>query len=100
MQLPSFTFPSVELQRPLPVERAQCPELQWHGVGAGAGRVLILEAIVVVVLDRSALRVEREGPEAVQMDLLAEARGQSVHEQARGGSFDVHVVGQPVPVVK
>lgn len=50
-----------------------------------------------MVLDWSATWVEWEGPEAVQMDLLAEAGGHCVHEQTRGRAFDVDVVGQPIP---
>lgn len=37
-----ITGPSVEPQRPLSVQRAQGPELQRHGVRAGAGSVLVL----------------------------------------------------------
>lgn len=88
----------MEAQRPLSVQCAQRPELQGHGVRAGAGRVLVLERVVVVVLDWSPQRVQWEGPESVEVDLLAEARGQRVHEQAGGGPLDVHFVGQPVPV--
>lgn len=71
-------------------------ELQGHGVGAGLGGVAILEAVVVVVLDRVLVLIQREGPETVEVDLVAEARGQGVHQEAGGGSFDVHLVGQPV----
>lgn len=83
----------MEPERPLSVQRAQSPELQRHGVRTGAGGVLVLQSVVVVVLDRSAVRVEREGPEAVQVDLFAEAGGHRVHEQTRGWAFDVHIVG-------
>lgn len=64
---------------------------------AGAGGVLVLQSVVVVVLDWSAVWVAWEGPEAVQMDLLAEAGGHGVHEQTRGWTFDVDIVGQPIP---
>lgn len=83
----------MEPERPLPVQRTQSPELQRHGVRAGAGGVLILQGVVVMVLDRAAVWVEWEGPEAVQMDLFAEAGGHRVHEQTRGRAFDVDVVG-------
>ena len=95
-QLPGRTVPSVEPKRPLPVQRVQCPELQRHGVGAGVRRVVVLQRVVVVVLHGLTARVQREGPEAVQVDLLAEARGHGVHQQAGGGPLDLHVVGQPV----
>lgn len=95
---PGVTGSSVEPERPLPVQCAQSPELQRHGVGTGAGRVLILQRVVVVVLDWSAAWVQREGPEAVQVDLLAEAGGHGVHEQPRGWAFDVDIVSQPIPV--
>lgn len=94
---PSAAGPGVEPQRPLSVQGAQSPELQGHGVRTGAGGVLVLQRVVVVVLDRSAVWVEREGPEAVQVDLFAEAGGHRVHEQARGWPFDVDVVGKPIP---
>lgn len=90
--------PGVEPERPLSVQRAQGPELQRHGVRTGAGRVLVLQSVVVVVLDWFAVRVEREGPEAVQVDLLAEAGGHRVHEEAGGRALDVDIVGQPIPV--
>lgn len=87
----------MELERPLSVQCAQSPELQRHGVRTGAGGVLVLQSVVVVVLDRCAARVQWKGPEAVQMELLAEAGGHGVHEQPRGWPLDVDVVGQPVP---
>lgn len=83
----------MEPERPLSVQGAQSPELQRHGVRTGAGRVLVLQGVVVVVLDRSAVRVEWERPEAVQMDLFAEAGGHRVHEQTCGWTFDVDIVG-------
>lgn len=91
-----ITGPGVELERPLSVQSAQGPELQRHGVRAGAGRVLVFQSVVVVVLDRLPVRVQGEGPEAVQMDLFAESGCQGVHEEAGGRTLDVHVVGQPV----
>lgn len=90
----------MEAERPLSVQSAQRPELQGHGVRTGAGRVLVLQGVVVVVLDRFPQWVQREGPEPVEVDLLAEARGQRVHEQTGGGPLDVHFVRQPVPVHK
>lgn len=98
--LSAVAGPSVELQRPLSVQHTQGPELQRHGVRTRAGRVLVPQGVVVVVLDRFALRVEREGPEAIQMDLLTEAGGQRVHEETRGWTLDVDVVGQPITVDK
>lgn len=96
----SATGPGVEAERPLSVQCAQRPELQGHGVRTGAGRVLVLQGVVVVVLDWFPQRVQWEGPEPVEVDLLAEARGQRVHEQTSGGPLDVHFVGQPIPVHK
>lgn len=90
---PSATGASVEPQRPLSVQRAQRPELQGHGVRTGAGRVLVLQSVVVVVLDRSSLRVVPEGPEAVEMDFFAEAGGHRVHEEPGGRTFYVDIVG-------
>lgn len=96
----NVTGPRVEAERPLSVQRAQRPELQGHGVRAGAGRVLVLQGVVVVVLDWFPQWVQWEGPEPVEVDLLAEARGQRVHEQTGGGPLDVHFVSQPIPVHK
>lgn len=87
----------MEPERPLPVQRAQGPELQRHGVRTGAGGVLVFQSIVVVVFDRFAPWVERKGPEAVEVDLLAETSRHGVHEEAGGRTLDVHVVSQPIP---
>lgn len=64
---------------------------------AGLRGVAILQAVVVVVLDRLLVLIQGEWPEAIEMDAVAEASGQGVHEEASGGSLDVHLVGQPVP---
>lgn len=64
---------------------------------AGLRGVAVLEAVVVVVLDWVLVLVQGEGPEAIEIDLVAEAGGQGVHEEAGGGALDVHLVGQPVP---
>lgn len=93
----SVTGPRVEAERPLSVQSAQRPELQGHGVRTGAGRVLVLQGVVVVVLDGLPQGVQWEGPEPVEVDLLAEACGQRVHEQTSGGPLDVHFVRQPIP---
>lgn len=82
------------------MQRAQGPELQGHGVRAGAGRVLVLERVVVVVLHWSASWVQRERPEAIKVDLLAEAGGHGVHEESGGRALDVYIVRQPIPVRK
>lgn len=71
-------------------------ELQGHGVGAGLGGVAILEAVVIVVLDGVLVLIQWKGPEAVEVDLVAETCGQGVHQETGGGSFDVDLVGQPV----
>lgn len=83
----------MEPECPLSVQCTQGPELQRHGVRTGAGCVLVFQSIIVVVLDRFTLRVEWEGPESIKMDLLTEASGHRVHEEAGGGSLDVDVVG-------
>lgn len=80
------------------MQRAQRPELQGHGVRTGAGGVLVLQGVVVVVFNCFAMRVHWKWPEAVQMDLLAEAGRHGVHEEACGRTFDVDVIGQPVSV--
>lgn len=49
-----------------------------------------------MVLDRVLVLIQAERPEAVEADLAAETRGQGVHQEARGGSFDVNFVSQPV----
>lgn len=64
---------------------------------AGLRGVAVLQAVVVVVLDRLLILIQGEWPEAIEMDAVAEASGQGVHEEASGGSLDVHLVGQPVP---
>lgn len=71
-------------------------ELQGHGVGAGLGGVAVLEAVVIVVLDGVLVLIQRKGPEAIEVDLIAETSGQSVHQEAGGRSFDVDFVGQPI----
>lgn len=53
-----------------------------------------------MVFDWFPPRVEWEGPEAVKMDLLTEASGHRVHEEASGGTLDVDIVGEPIPVDK
>ncbi len=83
----------MEPERPLSVQCAQGPELQRHGVRTGAGRVLVLQSVVVVVFYWFTPRVEWEGPEAVKMDLLTEASGHRVHEEPGGRTLDVDVVG-------
>lgn len=50
-----------------------------------------------MVFDWSALGAERKWPEAVEVDLLTEASGHRVHEEASGGTLDVDVVSEPVP---
>lgn len=87
----------MEPERPLSVQRVQGPELQRHRVGTRTGGVLVLQSIVVVVFDRFAMWVEWERPKAVEMDLLTEASGHRVHEEASGRTLDVNIVGQPVP---
>lgn len=87
-------------ERPLFVECAQCPELQRHGVGAGARRELVRERVVVVVLHHIPLMVAVERPEAIQVDLVTEARGHGVHQEASGGTLDLHLIGQPIAVEK
>ena len=59
---------------------------------AGLRGVAVLQAVVVVVLDRILVLVQGKGPEAVEIDLVAESSGQGVHEEAGGGSLDVHLV--------
>lgn len=49
-----------------------------------------------MVLDRVLVLIQREGPEAIEVDLIAESCGQCVHQEASGGSFDVDLVSQPV----
>lgn len=53
-----------------------------------------------MVFNWFALWVEGKGPEAVKMDLLTEAGGHRVHEEASGRTLDVDIVGKPVPVDK
>lgn len=65
-------------------------------MGTGLGGVAILEAVVIVILDRVLILIQWEGPEAVKVDLIAEACSQGVHQEAGGWSFDVDFVGQPV----
>lgn len=65
-------------------------------MGAGLGGVAILEAVVIVVLDGVLVLIQWKGPEAVEVDLVAETCGQGVHQETGGGSFDVDLVGQPV----
>lgn len=42
---------------------------------AGLRGVAIFQAVVVVVLDRVLVLVQRKGPEAIEIDLVAEASG-------------------------
>ena len=79
-------------QRPLAVQVPQRAELQGHGVGAAVGGVLVLQGVVVVVLDGVPLRVPREGPEPVQVDLLAEPGRHGVHEEACRRPLDEDLV--------
>lgn len=88
----------MEPERPLSVQCAQGPKLQRHGVRTRTGGILVLESVVVVVFNWLAMRVQRKRPEAVKVDLLTEASGHRVHEETRGWTLDVDIVGQPVPV--
>lgn len=65
-------------------------------MGAGLGSVAILEAVIIVILDGVLILIQWEGPEAIKVDLIAEACGQGVHQEAGGWSFDVDFVGQPI----
>jgi hypothetical protein len=67
-------------------------EFQGHGMGAGLGGVAILEAVIIVILDRVLVLIQWKGPEAIEVDLIAETCGQGVHQEASGGSFDVDFV--------
>lgn len=71
-------------------------EFQGHGVGAGLGGVAILEAVIIVVLDGVLILIQWKGPEAIEVDLIAEACRQGVHQEASRWSFYVNFVGQPV----
>lgn len=71
-------------------------EFQGHGVGAGLGGVAILEAVIIVVLDGVLILIQWKGPEAIEVDLIAEACGQGVHQEASSWSFYVNFVGQPI----
>lgn len=75
-----ITRASVETQRPLSVEWTQGPELQWHSVWTGMGRVLVGQSVIVMVLHWFPLWILRERPETVQVDLLTEASGHGVHQ--------------------
>lgn len=50
-----------------------------------------------MVLDRFAVGIVSERPEAVQVDLVTKACSHGVHQESGGGSFDLDVIGQPVP---
>lgn len=65
-------------------------------MGTGLGGVAVLEAVIIVVLDRVLILIQWERPEAIKVDLIAEACGQGVHQEAGGWSFDVDFVGQPI----
>ena len=60
-----------------------------------------LGALLVVVVVRELLvrvGVPSEGPEAVQVDLIAHGRGQRVHQDARAQPLRGQLLGLPVPV--
>lgn len=85
-----------QFQSPLLMQALEGLKLQGHGMRAGLGGVAILEAVIIVVLDWVLVLIQRKGPEAVEVDLVAETCGQGIHQEAGGGSFDVDFVGQPV----
>lgn len=89
-----------ELQQTLRVHLVEQPEL---------GRQLVrllplggeLGALLVVVVVRqlfARVRVPSEGPEAVQVDLVAHGRRQRVHEDARAQALRRQLLGFPVTV--
>lgn len=92
-----FTLRSRQLQSSFAVQHFQRFELKWHPVRACVGEVSILEHVVVMVLHHISICVPRKGPESIQVNLVAEARGQSVHQQSGAGPFDIDLVCQPVP---
>lgn len=49
-----------------------------------------------MVFDGFSIQILREGPEPIQVNFITESGGQCVHEKACAGSFDGHLVGQPV----
>lgn len=62
-----------------------------------AGEVPVLKQVVVMILHRNSIGVFRKRPESIQVDLVTEARGHSVHQESRAGSLDVDLVSEPVP---
>lgn len=64
---------------------------------AGLRCVAISQSVIVVILHGVLVLISGKGPEAVEMDPVAEARGQGVHEQSGGWAFYVHFVCQPIP---
>lgn len=53
-----------------------------------------------MILDRFAVRIVSEGPEAVQVNLITKASSHGVHQESGGGTFDLDMIGQPVTVEK
>lgn len=58
--------------------------------------------LVVVVVRQilACIRVPAEGPEAVEMDLVAHGRGQCVHEDSSAETFGGEVFSLPISVRK
>lgn len=67
-------------QSPALVQLPQLHELFGHGVEPAVG----LHVVVVVVADGSLGKVRGEGPETVDVHLVAQAERQADYEQARG----------------
>lgn len=59
-----------------------------------------LGSLLVIVMIRqlfAGIRVPAEGPEAVQMDLLAHRRGQREHQDASAQTLRRQMLGLPIP---
>ena len=94
------TVRQAELGHTLPMHLVQQPELAGQlmcllPLGGELGAFLV---VVVVGQVLARVGVPTEGPEAVQVDLLAHGRRQRVHQDARAQPLGGQVLGLPVSV--
>ena len=89
-----------EFDHAFPVQLVEQLELAGQLVGllplGGEFGPFLVVVVVRQVLAR--VRVPAEGPEAVEMDLVAHGRGQRVHEDSSAETFGGEVFSLPVSV--
>lgn len=63
---------------------------------AGIRKIPVLQVIVIMIFDWFSIYILWEGPESIEVDFVTEPSSQRVHEESCAGSFDEHLVRQPI----